>query len=87
MSKTSVFTTITPLPAGITRQSVIDMYHAHTEMIDLNPLVIERYKCKAPSYSPAEEYYSTWYTIKGMLLLAFWYTLYILRGYKVLTPV
>ncbi|KAJ4287649.1 hypothetical protein N0V90_012352 [Kalmusia sp. IMI 367209] len=64
MSKTSVFTTITPLPAGITRQSVIDMYHSHTEMIELNPLVIERFKCKAPNYAPAEEYYSTWYTIK-----------------------
>ncbi|KAF1979102.1 hypothetical protein BU23DRAFT_147992 [Bimuria novae-zelandiae CBS 107.79] len=64
MSKTSVFTTVTPLPAGITRQSVIDMYHAHTEMIELNPLVIDRFKCKAPSYAPAEEYYSTWYTIK-----------------------
>lgn len=44
------------------------MYHAHTEMIELNPLVIERYKCKAPSYAPAEEYYATWYTIKGMLV-------------------
>lgn len=66
MSKTSVFTTCTPLPAGITRQSVIDMYHAHTEMIELNPLVIERFECKAPSYAPAEEYYATWYTIKGM---------------------
>jgi hypothetical protein len=65
MSKTSVFTTITPLPAGVTRQSVIDMYHNHEEMIDLNPLVIERFQCKPPSNAPAEEYYSTWYTIKG----------------------
>ncbi|KAL1601554.1 hypothetical protein SLS60_006469 [Paraconiothyrium brasiliense] len=64
MSKTSVFTTCTPLPAGITRQSVIDMYHAHTEMIELNPLVIDRFNCKPPSYAPAEEYYATWYTIK-----------------------
>ena len=66
MSKTSVFTTCTPLPKGITRQSVIDMYRAHTEMIELNPLVIERFECKAPSYAPAEEYYATWYTIKGV---------------------
>ena len=66
MSKTSVFTTITPLPAGITRQSVIDLYHAHTDIIELNPLVIDRFKCKAPSYAPAEEYYATWYTIKGV---------------------
>jgi hypothetical protein len=59
MSKTSVFTTITPLPAGITRQSVLDTYWTHVEMIDLNPLVIEKSKCKAPNYAPAEEYYLT----------------------------
>ncbi|KAF2660207.1 hypothetical protein K491DRAFT_701794 [Lophiostoma macrostomum CBS 122681] len=64
MSKTSVFTTVTPLPAGITRESVLETYHNHVEMIDLNPLVIERFNCKPPNYSPADEYYSTWYTIK-----------------------
>ncbi|KAF2274223.1 uncharacterized protein EI97DRAFT_402602 [Westerdykella ornata] len=67
MSKTSVFTSITPLPAGVTRQSVIETYHNHEEMIDLNPLVIERFQCKPPSYAPAEEYYSTWYTIKDKI--------------------
>ena len=66
MSKTSVFTTVTPLPAGITRQSVLDTYRNHIEMIELNPLVVERFKCKPPTYAPAEEFYSTWYTIKGM---------------------
>lgn len=65
MSKTSIFTTITPLPAGITRQSVLETYRNHVEMIELNPLVVERFKCKPPQYAPAEEYYSTWYTIKG----------------------
>src|SRR4051812_14096136 len=65
MSKTSVFTTITPLPGGITKQAVIETYHNHVEMIDLNPLVIERFNCKPPNYAPAEEFYSTWYTIKG----------------------
>ncbi|KAF2744490.1 hypothetical protein M011DRAFT_371156, partial [Sporormia fimetaria CBS 119925] len=64
MSKTSVFTTITPLPAGVTRQSVIETYHSHLEMIDLNPLVVDRFQCKPPNYAPAEEYYATWYTIK-----------------------
>ena len=38
MLKRSVFTTITPLPAGITRQIVIETLHNHMEMIDLNPL-------------------------------------------------
>lgn len=69
MPKTAVFTTITPLPAGITRKSVIDMYQDHLAMIDLNPLVVERYKCKAPNYAPTSEYYATWYTIKGVSLV------------------
>ncbi|KAF2640790.1 hypothetical protein P280DRAFT_469500 [Massarina eburnea CBS 473.64] len=64
MSKTSVFTSCTPLPAGITRQSVLETYHNHIEMIELNPLVVERFRCKPPNYSPAEEFHSTWYTIK-----------------------
>ncbi len=37
-------------------------------MIDLNPLVVERYKCKPPTYAPTSEYYATWYTIKGIQL-------------------
>jgi hypothetical protein len=65
MPKTAVFTTITPLPAGITRKSVLDMYKDHLAMIDLNPLVVERYRCKPPNYAPTSEYYATWYTIKG----------------------
>lgn len=65
MSRTSVFTSITALPSGITRQSVLDTYHNHVEMIELNPLVVERFQCKPPSYSPEEELNSTWYTIKG----------------------
>ncbi|EOA88398.1 uncharacterized protein SETTUDRAFT_107543 [Exserohilum turcica Et28A] len=64
MPKTAVFTTITPLPTGITRKSVIDMYHDHLAMIDLNPLVVERFMCKPPSYAPTDEYWSMWYTIK-----------------------
>ncbi|KAF2878446.1 hypothetical protein BDV95DRAFT_533851 [Massariosphaeria phaeospora] len=64
MSKTSVFTSITPLPAGITRQTVMETYRSHTELIELNPLVVDRFKCKPPSYAPADEFYSTWYTIK-----------------------
>jgi len=65
MPKTTTFTTITPLPAGIRRKSVLDMYKDHMAMIDLNPLVVERFKCKPPTYTPAEEYFAAWYTIKG----------------------
>lgn len=66
MPKTAVFTTITPLPAGVTRKSVLDMYKDHLAMIDLNPLVVEHFKCKPPAYAPTSEYYATWYTIKGV---------------------
>ena len=65
MPKTATFTTVTPLPAGITRKSVVDMYHDHLAMIDLNPLVVERFNCKPPGYAPTDEYYSKWYSIKG----------------------
>jgi hypothetical protein len=65
MSKTSTFTTITPLPSMITREAVLSTYHNHIEMIELNPLVIERFKCQPPSYATAEEFHATWYTIKG----------------------
>ncbi|KAH8716922.1 hypothetical protein GQ44DRAFT_775681 [Phaeosphaeriaceae sp. PMI808] len=65
MPKTATFTTITPLPAGITKKSVLEMYQDHLAMIDLNPLVVERFKCRPPAYAPADEYFTTaWYTIK-----------------------
>ncbi|KAI9734417.1 MAG: hypothetical protein M1818_006805 [Claussenomyces sp. TS43310] len=61
MSKRSVFTSITPLPSSITRATVIDTLHSHTEMIDLNPLIEERHIIKPPSYATAEEYHCIWY--------------------------
>ena len=61
MSKRTVFTTITPLPPGITRESVLETLHSHVEMIDLNPLVIERHPVKAPSKCTAEEFHAIWY--------------------------
>ncbi|KAL9028732.1 MAG: hypothetical protein Q9196_002950 [Gyalolechia fulgens] len=63
MSKRTVFTTITPLPASITRETVLETLHNHFEMIDLNPLVIERHPVKAPRKANPEEYHSTWYHV------------------------
>jgi hypothetical protein len=80
MSKRTNFTTITPLPAGITRgaqngslcaqtsansytESVMATLRNHFEMIDLNPLVIERHKSKPPPHADKEEYHATWYQI------------------------
>ena len=63
MSKKSRFTTVTPLPAGITRETVLETLHNHVEMIDLNPLVTERHPIKPPSEATAEEYHCQWYSI------------------------
>ncbi|KAF3916795.1 hypothetical protein ABW20_dc0108473 [Dactylellina cionopaga] len=63
MSKRSLFTTITPLPASLTRQTVIDFFHDHKAMIDLNPLVIERHLTKAPQNASADEATCVWYSL------------------------
>ncbi|TVY29523.1 hypothetical protein LHYA1_G001479 [Lachnellula hyalina] len=63
MSKRTVFTTLTPLPAGISRETVLETLHDHLEMIDLNPLVEERHLIKPPPKSTAEEYHCQWYSL------------------------
>lgn len=63
MSKRSVFTTISPLPAGIPRDVVLDFLHNHLEMIDLNPLVKERHPIKPPADAPADEMNCIWYSL------------------------
>jgi hypothetical protein len=63
MSKRTFFTNITPLPSGITRQTVLDTLYTHVEMIDLNPLVEERHPIKPPGKATAEEYHCQWYEL------------------------
>ncbi|EKD15455.1 uncharacterized protein L3040_001827 [Drepanopeziza brunnea f. sp. 'multigermtubi'] len=63
MPKRFVFTTLTPLPEGITRETVMETLRSHTEMIDLNPLVIERHPIKPPPDATAEEYHCLWYSL------------------------
>ncbi|RKU47237.1 hypothetical protein DL546_008659 [Coniochaeta pulveracea] len=63
MSKRTTFTTISPLPHGISRETVIDFLHEYTEMIDLNPLVKERHRIKAPPHASPEEFHCTWYSL------------------------
>jgi hypothetical protein len=63
MSKRSIYTTITPLPEGVTRKTVLETLHTHTEMIDLNPLVKERHPIKPPAKASPEEYHCQWYEI------------------------
>lgn len=63
MAKRTHFTTVTPLPAGITRETVIETLHNHIEMIDLNPLVTERHPIKPPPEATAEEFNCLWYSV------------------------
>lgn len=63
MSKRTTFTTISPLPPGITREVVVDFLHNHVEMIDLNPLVIERHPILPPSHAPEEEQRCVWWSM------------------------
>ncbi|PBP26103.1 hypothetical protein BUE80_DR002913 [Diplocarpon rosae] len=63
MSKRTVFTTLTPLPAGISRETVMSTLRAHTEMIDLNPLVVERHPIKPPPNATPEEFHCVWYSL------------------------
>ncbi|CZR54662.1 uncharacterized protein PAC_04546 [Phialocephala subalpina] len=62
MGKT-IFTTITPLPAGVSRETVLETLHDHLEMIDLNPAHTERHRVGPPPEASAEEYHCTWYQI------------------------
>ncbi|KAH6692779.1 hypothetical protein BKA61DRAFT_714703 [Leptodontidium sp. MPI-SDFR-AT-0119] len=61
MSKRTVFTTVTALPAGITRQSVLETLHDHMAMIDLNPLVERWHSIKPSADATPEEYHCRWY--------------------------
>ncbi|KAL3417117.1 hypothetical protein PVAG01_11117 [Phlyctema vagabunda] len=63
MSRRTVFTTITPLPAGISRATVIETLHDSLEMIDLNPSHEERHRIKSPPEATPEEYHCAWYQI------------------------
>lgn len=60
---TTLFTTITQLPAGVSREVVMDTLHDHLEMIDLNPTHSERHRIASPPESSPEEYHCTWYQI------------------------
>ncbi|OAA60781.1 hypothetical protein ISF_05820 [Cordyceps fumosorosea ARSEF 2679] len=64
MPKQSTFTTVTPLPAGMTRQAAIDFLQDHEAMIDLNPLVTDRRRLpSAPPSAPADEHRCAWYEV------------------------
>jgi hypothetical protein len=63
MRRKEVYTTITPIPSHIPRQLAIDILHSHSEIITINPLVLEHHPIQAPRDAAADEYYATWYEI------------------------
>ncbi|KAK3990076.1 hypothetical protein QBC44DRAFT_219891, partial [Cladorrhinum sp. PSN332] len=63
MSKRSQFTTITPLPSSLSRETVVAFLHDHEEMIDLNPLVKERHPIPIPPHAPLDEQDCRWYSL------------------------
>ncbi|KAI0166025.1 hypothetical protein GGR57DRAFT_2670 [Xylariaceae sp. FL1272] len=63
MSKRTTFRTISPLPAGISRDVVIDFLHNHQEMIDLNPLIIERHPIPPPEHAREDESSCVWWSM------------------------
>ncbi|KAF6842141.1 hypothetical protein CPLU01_00234 [Colletotrichum plurivorum] len=63
MSKRTTFTTISPLPAGVSREAALDFLHNHLEMIDLNPLIRERHIISPPAHAAPEEHSCVWYSL------------------------
>ncbi|KHN97048.1 uncharacterized protein MAM_05157 [Metarhizium album ARSEF 1941] len=63
MSKRTVFTTVTPLPYGLTREAAVAFLHDHLQMIDLNPLVRDRHRIPPPPHAPDEELGCVWYSL------------------------
>lgn len=63
MSRRSLYTIVTPLPPTISRETAVAVLHNHTEMIELNPLVINHVKCKPPPTAPADEFHCIWYEL------------------------
>ncbi|KAK4134444.1 hypothetical protein BT67DRAFT_441634 [Trichocladium antarcticum] len=63
LRKKDSFTVVTPIPGFIPRQLAIDILHSHSEVITLNPLVLDHKAIPAPQNAETDEYYSTWYEI------------------------
>jgi hypothetical protein len=63
LRKKENYTHITPIPSHIPRQLAIEILHSHSEIITLNPLVLDHKPIKAPRDAKADEYYSTWYEV------------------------
>lgn len=63
MYKRTTFTSTTPLPSHISRDTVVATLHNHREIIEMNPLVVHYERCEAPPQAPADEHQCPWYEI------------------------
>ncbi|SPN97560.1 uncharacterized protein DNG_01071 [Cephalotrichum gorgonifer] len=64
MPERTSFTTITPLPPQITRQTAIAHLHDHLSMIDLNPLVqSRRHLPSPPPHADPSDLHCSWYSV------------------------
>lgn len=67
MSKRSLFTQITAIPKGVTRDAAIAWLHNHEQMIRLNPLVLRLERSTPPTHAPEDEHDCTWYEITDQI--------------------
>ena len=63
LRKKEAYTNITPIPGYIPRQLALDLLHSHSEVLTVNPLVLDHRAIPAPRNAAADEFYSTWYEI------------------------
>ena len=63
MSKRTTFTSVSALPPDVTREAVIEFLHNHQEMIDLNPLIIERHPIAVPGHAGPGEQECRWWSM------------------------
>lgn len=63
LRRKETYTVVTPIPGFIPRQLAIDILHSHSEVITVNPLVLDHKPIPAPQNAAADEYYSSWYEI------------------------
>ncbi|KAF2718741.1 hypothetical protein K431DRAFT_230183 [Polychaeton citri CBS 116435] len=68
MSKRSMWTQCTPLPASVSRSTSIDLLHDHMNMIVLNPLVVRFEPTTPPPNCSENELDSVWYEITDKLI-------------------
>ncbi|WPH01456.1 Hypothetical protein R9X50_00430200 [Acrodontium crateriforme] len=64
MVKRTTYTSITPLPPSISRETALEFIHDHSGMIELNPLVIRHeITSPPPNATPEEAKSCIWYSI------------------------